>query len=125
MAQAITVVGGTRLQAQLARSAAAAPRAINKMNKEVVADVIVPEGRRQSPVQTGDLRGTVRPGGRKDEGRVYAGTASVPYAGVIHFGWPAHGIEPNPFLYRALDRRRREVVDRYEKAVSKLIADNF
>jgi len=29
---------------------------------------------------------------------VQAGRASVPYAGPIHWGWPARNIEPQPFL---------------------------
>jgi hypothetical protein len=55
---------------------------------------------------------------------VRAGRTSVPYAGPIHFGWPAHNIEPTPFLYDALDQRRSEVIDLYEQRVGDLIRKN-
>ncbi len=43
------------------------------------------------------------------------------YAGVIHFGWPRHNIEPQPFLYDALDKRFDEVVRVYEKRITDLV----
>ena len=46
---------------------------------------------------------------------------SVPYAGVIHFGWPRHNIEPQPFLYDALDRRSDEVIKLYEDRITDLV----
>ena len=40
------------------------------------------------PRRTGTLADTIRPTGTKTAGRVRAGFKRVPYAGVIHFGWP-------------------------------------
>ena len=39
------------------------------------------------------------------------GRGLEPYAGPIHFGWRARNIEPQPFLYDALDDRRGEIVE--------------
>lgn len=72
-------------------------------------------------VVSGDLRDTIRTDRRKSGASVIAGRASVPYAGVNHFGWPARNIEPDPFLYDALDQRRDEVVDRYRRGVDELV----
>lgn len=76
------------------------------------------------PRRSGHLEASIRSSGQARQGIVRAGKASVPYAGVIHFGWPAHNIAPQPFLYDALDQRATEVVDLYEKRVDKLIRDN-
>tara|TARA_R100001443_G_scaffold112444_1_gene125998 strand:+ start:183 stop:557 length:375 start_codon:yes stop_codon:yes gene_type:complete len=72
------------------------------------------------PRRTGKLADTIRPAGTKTAGRVRAGFKRVPYAGVIHFGHPARGIQPQPFLYDALDQRRGEVFDAYFKGVKKI-----
>ena len=54
---------------------------------------------------------------------VRAGFARVPYAGPIHFGWRKRNIQPQPFLYEALDKRRNEVFDRYNKEVRNILKD--
>ena len=73
------------------------------------------------PYRTGTLAASIRSSGQAAGGVVRAGKASVPYAGVIHFGWKAHNIKPRPFLYDALDQRRNEVLDVYESRVGSLI----
>lgn len=50
------------------------------------------------PVRTGNLKATLRSSGTSREGIIRAGRASVPYAGPIHWGWPARGIAPQPFI---------------------------
>ena len=72
------------------------------------------------PRRTGTLADTIRPAGTKTAGRVRAGFKRVPYAGVIHFGWPARRIQPQPFLYDALDQRRGEVFDAYFKGIKQI-----
>jgi len=76
------------------------------------------------PRRSGRLDSSLRSTGQARQGVVRAGQASVPYAGVIHFGWPAHNIAPQPFLYDALDQRTTEVVDLYQERVDRLIKDN-
>lgn len=73
------------------------------------------------PVDDGDLRGTLRLETDPTGFSVQAGSSVVPYAGVIHFGWAAHGIEPDPYLYAAADRRADEVRDRYADGIGDLV----
>jgi hypothetical protein len=73
------------------------------------------------PVRSGRLKASVRAAASQKTARVRAGFQRVPYAGPIHFGWPARRISPQPFLYDALDRRRAEVVRVYDDGLSKLI----
>ena len=88
------------------------------------AEPVAAEARELAPVDTGSLRGSVRQDRRAKGAAVLAGGARLPYAGVIHFGWPARNIEPDPFLYEAADRRAGEVHDRYAAGVAKLV-DRF
>ena len=85
-----------------------------------VATMVAERAKDIVPRRTGNLADTIRPAGTKTAGRVRAGFKRVPYAGVIHFGFPARGIKPQPFLYDALDQRRGEVFDAYFKGVKKI-----
>lgn len=69
------------------------------------------------PVQTGRLQKTIKGVSTGRGAKVTAGRTAVPYAGPIHFGWGRRNIFPQPFLYRAADRRVGDVVDRYLKQV--------
>ena len=85
-----------------------------------VASMVAERAKDIVPRRTGNLADTIRPSGTKTAGRVRSGFKRVPYAGVIHFGFPARGIKPQPFLYDALDQRRDEVLDRYFQGVKKI-----
>lgn len=73
------------------------------------------------PRRTGRLAGTIRAGRAKARATVRAGSAGVPYAGVIHWGWPARNIAAQPFLLDAAERRRREVVSLVDDGLAQLI----
>ncbi len=97
---------------------------------EDLAMMVAERSSQLAPIRTGRLRETIRASGTKTAGRVRAGFKRVPYAGPVHFGWAtrpnyAKGwqggpIEPNPFLYDALDQRRGEVFDAYFKGIKKI-----
>lgn len=88
------------------------------------AKIVEQRAEQLAPRRSGALAGSLRSSGQAAGGVVRAGRASVPYAGVIHFGWPGHNIKPQPFLYDALDNRREQVLDVYEKRVNALIKKN-
>jgi hypothetical protein len=94
--------------------------AVNK----TLADAVAGDSKNYVPVLTGALKGTIRAAASKTSGRVKVGYKAVPYAGPIHFGWPARFIKPQPFIYDAIDKRRAEIKDRYEQLITKLIREN-
>jgi len=85
-------------------------------NREI-ADSVTTTARTLAPKVSGRLASSVRPGATARTGIVRAGSRSVPWAGPIHFGWARRNIEPDPFLYDALDERRQEVEDKYLAAI--------
>jgi hypothetical protein len=91
--------------------------AINK----AAASTVATEARNRAPVLTGRLAGSIRAGATRTRGYVKAGGRSIPYAGPIHFGWPRHNIEPQPFIFAALDDRRTEIIDKYEAHIEALV----
>ena len=84
------------------------------------AEVVAVEGRRTAPRRSGALAETIRAAGQVGGGVVRAGFARIPYAGVIHFGWPGHNIEPQPWLFEATDAKYDAVIETYWKHVDKI-----
>lgn len=52
----------------------------------------------RAPRRTGALGASVRSGRQAKAAVISAGNASVRYAGVIHYGWPARHITPQPWI---------------------------
>lgn len=73
------------------------------------------------PQRSGTLAGTVRAGRGKTKAVVRAGGARAPYAGVIHYGWPARGIAPQPFLTDALQAKRGAVFAALDAGIAELL----
>lgn len=73
------------------------------------------------PQITGKLRDTIRAGKGKTKAVVRAGGARAPYAGVIHYGWPARNISPAPFLLNALREERSDVLKALEDGLADIM----
>jgi len=110
-------------------------KALRSMSKETrdsmkethkrAAEIVIQGAKRFVPVVSGKLAASIRDGSTQRMGRVRVGSASVPYAGPIHFGWPARRIKPQPFIYDALDGRRNEVAAVYAKRIDELTVKYF
>ena len=83
--------------------------------------IVVDGAARLVPVRSGALLASLKSAPTQRQGRVRVGSAAVPYAGPIHFGWPARHIQPNPFIYEVLDGRRQEVYALYAERISQLV----
>jgi hypothetical protein len=66
-----------------------------------VGDLVAGQARALAPHRSGQLAGTVR---ATAAAAVVNLTATAPYAGPIHWGWPARGIPAQPFLSDAATR---------------------
>lgn len=78
---------------------------------------------------TGRLVRSIKPSSTITQAIVRAGSASVPYAGAIHWGWlydkkyaVYKNILPNPFLAKALGYNRDKILATYKEQVDKLAA---
>jgi hypothetical protein len=67
-----------------------------------------------SPRRTGTLAGSVH--GNRATARATVSSRLV-YAGVIHWGWPAHNIEPQPFVSQAAQDTEPVWVAEYQRDV--------
>lgn len=115
------IEGLKELQRELNKLGADAKNDMKPAHQEA-AKTVAEASRPLAPVLTGRLAESLRASATKTSGRVRAGNVSVPYAGPIHFGWPARAIRANPFIYHALDERRADVVALYDKRMGEIIA---
>ncbi len=92
------------------------------------AQPVVERAKQEVPVRTGALQSTIRAATTARGVRIRAGSKRVPYANAIHFGqkrlnvnsnyrFRKVAIEPNPFMFRAVDATRDEVLRIYEQHV--------
>lgn len=83
-----------------------------------VAALVAREAAPRAPKRTGRLAGSGR--GNRAVGRatVTWGGAAVPYAGPIHWGWTARGIEPQPFITDAAEATQARWLAMYLADVS-------
>lgn len=96
-AKAAYVVGQKRF-VQTMRKAGADMKELKDVNRQA-ADIALPAVRSLAPRgKTGRLASSVRAGATQKAGVIRAGRKSVPYAGVINYGWPARRIKPRLFV---------------------------
>lgn len=96
---------------------------LKRANKEAASLVAEEAKTKTAPVRSGALASSVSALGSATKGQVKAGKASKntrDYAGVIHYGDPGRGIEPQPFLHEALGDKWDEVFEKYEKAMENI-----
>lgn len=115
----IRVDGARELRATMKR----AETDLNDLHEAHVAasQVVAKAGQAKAPKVTGRLAGTIRGSGTKTAAIDRAGGARVPYAGPIHWGWPAHNITANPFLAEAAEETEPIWVPLYEDAVERVL----
>lgn len=76
---------------------------------------------RHAPRRTGALAGSIRGNRAQSKAVVLAGSARIPYARVINYGWVSHGITANPFMQRADADMRERAVNLLEQEIGSAI----
>jgi hypothetical protein len=78
-----------------------------------IGQKVATQARATTPILTGALQNSVRYNRALRTVQIKAGSARVPYAGVIEYGHPARNIEAQPFLRRAAWDNMEYVRDQY------------
>lgn len=74
-----------------------------------------------APKRSGTLAGDVRGNRAQSKAVVTAGRVSVPYAGVINYGYAARNIEPALFMQKASDAMEPVAFQELDKEITKQI----
>ncbi len=73
------------------------------------------------PVRTGRLQSSIKTNRAKNKVTISAGRASVPYAGVIEYGWGKRNIRKQPYLNKAVNEKKGEIKEKYEENIKNII----
>jgi hypothetical protein len=113
-------VQGARTLRRTLKAAGVELTDLKKAHAEV-AELVSSRAAALAPHRSGRLAASVRGSGQAGAAVVRAGRAAVPYAGVIHFGWAARGIEPHKFIYDAAEATRTTWEAAYLRALQQVI----
>ena len=131
----IEVVGLKELRAGLKKAGPQFPKELQKANKRAVNEVLVPEGRRLA-----SARGYPRPGSAvvnsirgtatQTSAAFNVGGARVPHAMGHNFGSTRYRqfppkANPDYFMYRAIENRRKDFMQAYEDIIETVSKDAF
>jgi hypothetical protein len=119
MADMVRVEGARELRASLDHASAELGD-LSDTHAEVAARWAA-AARAAAPVVSGRLRATVRAEHAATAAVVTAGGAGVPYAGPIHWGWPARNIAPSEFITGTAETMAPTWTDTYQSAVGRIV----
>jgi hypothetical protein len=88
---------------------------------QAVGNIVVQTASGMAPRRSGALAGSIRASRAAASVTIKAGSARVPYAGAIHWGWPARNIAANPFLSNAATSTETAWVALYESELDKIL----
>lgn len=83
-----------------------------------VAQLVAAAAAARAPQRTGRLAASVRGNRAASRATVSAGGARLPYAGPIHWGWPARGIAGRPFIPEAAQATEPTWLPAYERELA-------
>jgi hypothetical protein len=78
-----------------------------------------------APRKSGRLAASIKPTKTKNKAAVRGGSARVPYAGAINYGWRKRGIAPSRFLQRAIDANESKAVQMMEDGLDQIITKHI
>lgn len=115
----VRVEGARELRASLRKAGAdlADLKAVNAS----VASMVASAAMAAAPRRTGRLAASVRGNRAVSTARISAGTAGIPYAGAIHWGWPSRNIEAQPFIADTAAALEDQWVKLYETGIADVI----
>lgn len=109
----IRVQGADVLRRNLRKVHKDLPKGMKLIHQEIAGPVAA-LAKQKARKRSGKMMRSIRPSSTTTMARIQAG-AGVKYAGVQHYGWPGHNIEPNPFLTDAITERADETLILYER----------
>lgn len=86
---------------------------------EKVSKIVVERAKQIVPTRSGALAKSIRSSRKARQVTVRAGVAKVPYAAVIHWGWPARGIPRRPYVTDAAHQTESRWESEYKRAIQR------
>ena len=90
------------------------------LNKEL-STTLAQKASALAPRLTGALASSVVGNPSAEKAQIMAGSAAVPYAGVIEYGWPDRNIDAQPYLNPAVNNNMGYIIEKYNDSIQKAI----
>jgi len=90
------------------------------LNKELSTN-LAQKASALAPRLTGALASSVQGNPSAEKAQILAGSAAVPYAGVIEYGWPQKNREAQPYLNPAVNNNMGYIIEKYNDSIQKAI----
>lgn len=119
MSAAVTVQGLDQLVAGVGQVAQQL-RDLADLDRDAAA-IVERVASTKAPRRSGALASSGQVVRQGEHWAVQFGSPSVPYAGVIHNGWPAHHIRAQPFVFQAWEQTQDQVMESYAQGVDALL----
>ncbi|MCB4209163.1 hypothetical protein [Arthrobacter sp. UM1] len=120
MARALVeFAGGYQLRKTL-RAAGDDLSRLKALHREV-GEIVADGARQRTPRRRGRLVGSIRVSPRQTGVSIRAGRKAIPYAGPVHWGWPARGIGQSLYLTDAAKASEPRWVGVYARGVVKIL----
>jgi HK97 gp10 family phage protein len=94
-----------------------------KTANQSAARIVADDARGRAPQRTGALAASGRANRAAKKANVIFGSARVPYAGPIHWGWESRHIKAQPFITEAVKATQDEWLAAYERDLNRIIDD--
>jgi phage gpG-like protein len=91
-----------------------------ELNKEL-STTLSQKASALAPRLTGALASSVVGNPSAEKAQIMAGSAAVPYAGVIEYGWPDRNIDAQPYLNPAVNDNMGYIIEKYNDSIQKAI----
>ena len=91
-----------------------------ELNKEL-STTLSQKASALAPRLTGALASSVVGNPSAEKAQIMAGSAAVPYAGVIEYGWPDRNIDAQPYLNPAVKDNMGYIIEKYNDSIQKAI----
>ena len=91
-----------------------------ELNKEL-STTLAQKASALAPRLTGALASSVVGKPSAEKAQILAGSAAVPYAGVIEYGWPQKNREAQPYLNPAVNDNMGYIIEKYNDSIQKAI----
>lgn len=86
-----------------------------------IGDMVRADAAGLAPKKTGRLSASIKPTKTKNKAAVRAGSARVPYAGAINYGWRKRGIRADLFMQRAINGNVSRAIEMMEQGLDEII----
>ena len=91
-----------------------------ELNKEL-SSTLAQKASTMAPRLTGALASSVQGNPSAQKAQISAGSAAVPYAGAIEYGWAKRNIQPQPYLTPAVNKNMGYIIEKYNDEIKKSV----